>query len=107
MPAGAKLRTDIDVRAGSYFDGRRQQAIISPTWNASKHLELGADYQVTRLRFPVRQEKADIQLLRLRVRTAVNVRASGNAFIQYNSTTDRLDFNVRFRYNLREGTDLW
>jgi hypothetical protein len=107
MPTGHKLRTDVDVRAGTYFDGHRQQAILAPTWNVSKHLELGADYQMTRLRFAVRDEKADIHLLRLRIRTALDVRASGNAFIQYNSTTDRLDFNVRLRYNVSEGTDLW
>ena len=35
------------------------------------------------------------------------MRASGNAFVQYNSATDRLDFNVRLRYALAEGTDLW
>ena len=45
--------------------------------------------------------------MRLRVRTAVDAKASGNAFIQYNSTTDRVDFNVRLRYALAEGTDLW
>jgi hypothetical protein len=27
--------------------------------------------------------------------------------VQYNSTTDRLDFNVRLRYAFAEGTDLW
>jgi hypothetical protein len=107
MPGGLKLRTDVDVRAGTYFDGQRQQVILSPTWNVSKHLELGAGYQLTRLRFPIRDEKADIHLLKLRIRTAFDVRASGNAFIQYNSTTDRLDFNVRLRYNVSEGTDLW
>ena len=107
MPAGLKLRTDVDFRAGTYFDGFRQQLILSPTWNVSKHLELGAGYQLTRLRFGVRDESADIHLLRFRVRTALDVRASGNAFIQYNSTTDRLDFNVRLRYNVSEGTDLW
>jgi hypothetical protein len=107
MPGGLKMRTDVDVRAGTYFDGQRQQVILSPTWNVSKHLELGAAYQLTRLRFDVRNEKADIQLLGFRIRTALDVRASANAFIQYNSTTDRLDVNVRLRYNVREGTDLW
>jgi hypothetical protein len=107
MPTGSKLRTDVDFRAGSYFDGHRQQVILSPTWNVSKHLELGAAYQMTRLRFDVRNERSDIHLLRFRIRTALDVRASGNAFIQYNSTTDRLDFNVRLRYNVSEGTDLW
>ena len=35
------------------------------------------------------------------------VQASGNAFVQYNCTTNRLDFNVRLRYAFAEGTDLW
>jgi len=103
MPTGRKLRTDVDVRAGTYFDSRRQQVILSPTWNVSKHLELGANYQMTRLRFDVRDEKADIHLVGLRIRTALDIRMSANAFIQYNSTTDRLDFNMRLRYNVSEG----
>ena len=107
MPTGSKLRTNADFRSGTYFDGTRTQLILAPTWNVSPHLELGGDYQVTRLRFDQRHESATIQLARLRVRTALNAQASGNAFVQYNSTTRRVDFNVRLRYNVAEGTDLW
>ncbi|HJU66501.1 MAG TPA: hypothetical protein VJ596_12515, partial [Gemmatimonadaceae bacterium] len=107
MAQGRKVRMNADLRAGTYFDGRRAQAILTPTWNVSPHLELGADYQITALRFPVRDESADIHVLRLRVRSALDVRLSANAFVQYNSTTDRLDFNVRARYAFAEGTDLW
>ena len=107
MPVGAKVRTDVDFRAGTYFDGRRVQAILTPTWNVSRHLELGADYQLTMLRFDTRGESANIHLARVRVRTALNARAFGNAFVQYNSTTGRVDFNVRLRYAVTEGTDLW
>ena len=107
MSAGTPIRTDIDFRTGTYFDGTRTQLVLTPTWNASKHFELGANYRWTRLRFDTRHERADIQLLGLRIRTAVNAKASGNALIQYNSTTERVDFNVRFRYNVSEGTDLW
>ncbi|MCI0435203.1 MAG: hypothetical protein L0271_16420, partial [Gemmatimonadetes bacterium] len=60
-----------------------------------------------RLRFPDRAQKADIDLARLRVRAALDARASANAFIQYNSTTDRVGVNFRLRYNFSEGTDLW
>lgn len=107
MNTGRKLRTDVDMRAGTFFDGTRQQIILSPTWNVSPHLELGGDYQLSRLRFPDRDQAVDIHLARLRVRTALDARASGNAFVQYNSTTDRFDVNIRFRYNFAEGTDLW
>ena len=107
MPTGSTLRTNADFRSGTYFDGTRTQLILAPTWNVSRHLELGGDYQVTRLRFDQRHEAVTIQLARLRVRTALNAQASGNAFVQYNSTTRSLDVNLRLRYNVAEGTDLW
>ncbi len=107
MPQGQRLRADIDARAGTYFDGRRTQIIVTPTWNASKHLELGGSYQYTRLRFPVRRQQVDIHLASLRIGAALDVRLSGTALVQYNSTTRRLDLNWRFRYNVREGTDVW
>ncbi len=107
MPAGARLRTSIDARAGSYFDGTRAQVIVNPTWNVSPHLELGGEYQASLLRFPTRHQSANIHVARLRVRVAGDAHTSGNAFVQYNSTTDRVDFNVRLRYAFAEGTDLW
>jgi hypothetical protein len=107
MPTGALARVDVDLRAGTYFDGTRAQAIVAPTWNVSPHLELGGDYQLSALRFPDRGQSENIQLARLRVRAALDVRMSGNAFVQYNSTSHSLDANVRFRYAFAEGTDLW
>jgi hypothetical protein len=107
MPAGRRLRTDVDFRAGTFFDGERVQAIVTPTWNASRHLELAGSYQLTRLRFEERQQRADIHLAGLELRAALDARASAAALIQYNSTTDRLDANLRLRYNFSEGTDLW
>jgi hypothetical protein len=107
MPAGERLRTSIDARAGSYFDGRRVQIIANPTWNVSPFLEIGGEYQLTSLRFPVRNQSTDIHVARLRVRAARDARASASAFVQFNSTTDRLDANVRLRYAFAEGTDLW
>ena len=107
MPSGSRLRATLDARAGTYFDGTRTQAIFSPTWNASRHFELGGDYQITRLRFPDRDQSTDIQVARLRIRTALDARMSGNALVQYNSTGDRLDVNFRLRYAFAEGTDLW
>src|ERR671911_94350 len=79
--ATSRQRTAVDSGTGRCSVARRQQLILSPTWNGSNHLELGAGYQLTRLRFGVRDESADIHLLRFRVRTALDVRASGNAFI--------------------------
>ncbi|HUQ79923.1 MAG TPA: DUF5916 domain-containing protein [Gemmatimonadaceae bacterium] len=107
MGAGSRLRTAMDFRAGTYFDGTRAQVLLTPTWNVSPHLELGTDYQISHLEFDKRDQVENIQVARFRIRAALNPQASGNAFVQYNSTTDRLDFNVRLRYAFAEGTDLW
>ncbi|HJU87806.1 MAG TPA: DUF5916 domain-containing protein [Gemmatimonadaceae bacterium] len=107
MPQGRRLRTTMDARAGTYFDGTRAQVILSPTWNLSRHLELGGTYQVSVLRFDDRDEKANIHLARLRIGATLDARASANAFVQYNSTTQRVNVNLRARYNFAEGTDLW
>ena len=107
MGSGRRLRANVDFRTGTYFDGRRTQLRVTPTWNVNRHLELGADYQLSALRFPVRDQSANVQLLRLRVRTALDAKASGNAFLQYNSAAGRFDVNLRLRYNVSEGTDLW
>jgi hypothetical protein len=107
MPAGRKLRTDVDFRAGTFYDGQRAQIILTPTWNVSPHLELGTDYQLTHLEFDARNQREDVHLVRFRVRAAGDARASANAFVQYNSTNNRLDANLRLRYAFAEGTDLW
>jgi hypothetical protein len=107
MATGRRLRTSLDARAGTYFDGTRAQAILTPTWNVSPHLELGGEYRMTSLRFPSRDQSADLHVARLRIGTALNAQASGNAFVQYNSTTGSLDLNLRLRYAFAEGTDLW
>ena len=107
MSSGARLRTGIDFRSGTYFDGTRTQVILTPTWNVSRHLELGADYQLSVLRFDERNQRENIQVARVRIRTALDAQKSGNAFVQYNSTSGSLDFNVRLRYAIAEGTDVW
>ena len=107
MPAGRRLRTSLDARAGTFFDGTRFQVILAPTWNVSPHLELGGEYQYSRLRFDDREQAADLHVARLRVGTAANAKASGNAFVQYSTASSRVDLNLRLRYNVSEGTDLW
>jgi hypothetical protein len=95
------------VMAGTFYDGWQATAEVSPIWYVSPHLELSGFYQFTGIRFPARDQRFDAHLARLRIGTALNTRLSTNAFIQFNSTTHMVSANVRFRYNFREGNDLW
>lgn len=103
----SRFRTAFNARAGTFYDGRQVELIAGPTWNMSRHLEVGGEYEVNFLRFPDRGEKIDIHLARLRLQVAADVRFSATALIQYNSVADLLGINLRLRYNFGEGTDLW
>jgi hypothetical protein len=95
------------VEAGTFFDGWQATAEVSPIWYVSPHLELAGYYLFNRIRFPDRDQRFDSHLTRLRIGTALNTKVSTNAFIQFNSATNTVSANVRFRYNFREGNDLW
>jgi len=95
------------VEGGAFYDGWQVTLGVSPTWYVSPHLELTGSYQYSRIRFPDRDQKLDIHLARLRIGTALNTKVSTNAFVQFNSATHTASLNVRFRYNFREGNDLW
>jgi hypothetical protein len=95
------------VEAGRFYDGWEATAELTPIWYVSPHLELSGFYQFSRIRFPARGQGLDVHLARARIGTALNTKLSTNAFVQLNSATHSLSANVRFRYNFREGDDLW
>ena len=106
-PRSAQLRGGATVRAGSFYDGWRVSASGGPTWSASRHLELGGNYQVDHVEFSKRNESLTAHLTRFRIQVALDIHLSATALFQYSSTTDRLGVNARLRYHFREGSDLW
>jgi hypothetical protein len=95
------------VKAGQFFDGRRLQVNSDFNWAPSKHVEFVGGMEFNRIRFDNRDQSFDANLLRLTTRLAANTKASLDIFGQYNSLNDQLTTNARFRYNFREGQDLW
>jgi hypothetical protein len=104
---GSLLRSSVTVNAGTFFDGWRITAGASPTWNVSRHLELGGTYQYNHVAFDDRGQQFTAHVARLRVRASLNTRLTGAAFIQYNSAANAVLFNARIRYNPRDGNDLY
>ncbi len=92
---------------GQYYDGSIFSLTLSPVWTASKFLEVSADLNFNRVRFPDRDQSFDGNVGRLRLAGALNSQISASTFIQYNSSTEETDFNFRLRYNPAEGNDLY
>jgi len=95
------------VRAGEYFDGQLYSLVLSPEWRASAHLRVAAEAQVARLDFPERGQREWSRLARLRVMASATPQLSLSAVLQANSLANLATGNVRLRYNVREGDDLW
>ena len=104
---GNLLRASWGGGAQKFYDGWRVNGWIGPQWNMSRYLGLSASYQYDRVRFPARNNGFDSHLVRLRLNFALNTKLAVNAFYQLSTTSDLTAGNVRFRYNFREGNDLW
>lgn len=101
------FRGDFTVTAGSFYDGTRIGAALNPTWNQSKYLELQGGYEVNRLEFSDRGVATTAHLAKLKAQLALNTQVFFSVLAQYSNAADLTTVNARFRYNFREGTDLW
>ncbi len=106
-PTGPRTVIGGSVRAGEYYDGRLYSLILTPEWRASAHLRLSAEAQVDRIEFPGRDEREWSRLARLRVFAAASPRLTLSAVVQANTLADLATANLRLRYNVGEGNDLW
>ncbi len=101
------LRTGVAYETGTFYDGWLHSLSISPGWYISKHLQLNLEYLYNFGEFDARDDRLDFHVARLRVGTALDRKLSLNGLFQYNGAQDLFSLNARFRYNFREGQDLW
>jgi hypothetical protein len=107
MPGGWDLRSGLALSGGEFYDGWRTTAQMSPTWNASRYLRVSGFYQLNRIGFPDRSQQFTAHVSRVRAEVTPNVEHSISAFVQHNSARGALIGNVRYRYNPRQGNDLY
>ena len=106
-PAGRLLNAEVDAYAGAFYDGHRASLGVKSSRNFSSHLELGGEYEISRVEFPDRDREFTAHVGRLRLLAMLDVRYSIAAFLQYSSAADKAVTNIRLRYNPSEGTDLY
>ncbi|MFQ6113926.1 MAG: DUF5916 domain-containing protein [bacterium] len=106
-PMGKLFFTRAKFDAGFFYDGWRVTLGMFPQWNISSELELSSMYEFNRVTFPDRDQRFTAHIGRLRALVMLSTRFSVTAFIQYNSAIDVVITNIRFRYNPREGNDLY
>ena len=73
----------------------------------SPYLRLSGEYRFDRARFDSRQQEFDAHVVRLRTHVSADSKLSALVQLQLNTAADLASVNVRVRYNMREGNDLW
>jgi hypothetical protein len=107
LPRGRNVHLWGNGYIGQFYDGRRLTARLGPEWTASKNLTVGLTYEVNALKFPERNSDLLIHLAQLRLVWSFNSKISTDLFTQMSSLDEIVSTNLRFRYNFREGTDLY
>jgi hypothetical protein len=106
-PATSKFYSIIMFEGGGYFDGYKLSPSIEPKWNIGTSVELGGLYRFDLVRFPDRSQSLHNHIAGLQALFMFSTKLSLSAFVQYNTAIQRVLSNIRFRYNPREGTDLY
>jgi hypothetical protein len=97
----------LTTMAGNYFDGKRLSVNTQPTWNISRHLELGAIYNFDRLNFVDRDQKLINHILGIKALYMLDTRLSVSVYVQYNTAMKGVLTNMRIRFNPKEGNDFY
>ena len=106
-PASKPLYAILKTETGQFYDGKRFSVSAVPTWNISKHFELGGTYSIDYVNFDARNISFTNHIIGLKAMYMLDTRFSVNAFIQYNTSVNEVYSNVRLRYNPKEGNDFY
>jgi hypothetical protein len=106
-PANRSFYLILTTKAGQFFDGSRFSVNLQPTWNVSKHFELGTVYNFDWVDFSGRSQKMINHILGVKTLFMLDTKLSVSAYIQYNTAVKDVLTNLRLRYNPKEGNDLY
>jgi hypothetical protein len=106
-PQSWPLSTMLMFQGGGYYDGIRFSPSIKPTWNIGASVELGGFYQFDYVDFAARDQVLKNHIAGLQLLYMLSTKTSFSGYVQYNTAIHKVISNFRFRYNPKEGTDLY
>jgi hypothetical protein len=90
---------------GTFFDGTRLRLASDLTLRITRHVQLGVAHSYDELRLPNGDE--NIQLLRARLGLYFTADLSWVTLVQYDTVSDALGVNSRFRWIIEDGRELF
>lgn len=106
-PGQKSLNALVNFEGGGFYDGYKLSPSVEPSLKLGPSLELGGIYRFDYVDFPDRDQSLSNHIAGLRALYMLSTEISFSAFVQYNTAIKKVIANFRFRYNPREGTDLY
>lgn len=106
-PISKPIRTLIQMDAGTFYDGKKFTANLESIWDVSAGFELAGTYRFDWVDFNKRDQGFKNHIFGMKALYMINTKLSAKLFLQYNSAIDVMITNFRFRYNPKEGNDLY
>jgi hypothetical protein len=101
------LSASFTAEAGRFYDGTKISLYAAPTLNIGSDIDVGLTYYFDFVSFPDRDAGFTNHIAGFKGLWTFTTKTSLMAFIQYNTAIDKVVSNLRFRYNPREGNDLY
>ncbi len=111
-PGGLSFGGDLYASYGDYYGGKRIFINPSAHYSVTRHLTVSLDYEYNRIAFEKFLEIDSstlykTNLVRLKIAYIISTKLSIKVYTQYDDLSHTITGNFRFRYNPREGTDLY
>ena len=102
----------LDATIGDFFGGQQTSLRPSASYIINRHLNVELGTSFNKIRFPNRYSSegvaVDRQILYTgRINYAFNTNSTLKTFIQYDNSSKLFGSNIRFRYNPKEGVNLY
>jgi hypothetical protein len=105
--SGHSISAYFSAESGSFYDGWLVSFYAWPRVNIGSGIYLGLTYNIDYVTFPTRDAKFTNHITGLKGMLTLTTKTSLSAFIQYNTSVNKVSSNIRFRYNPREGNDFY
>ena len=101
------LGISLSSEAGSYYDGNKFSVSLQPGLNIGSGIMIDGNYRIDRVTFNDRSQKYTNSIFGLKGTFMYTTKLTLTTYVQYNTFSHRIITNVRFRYNIREGSDFY
>lgn len=93
--------------AGSFYDGWKLSLNATPKINIGASFSLNLSYNLDYVKFADRSMQFTNHILGFKGEMSLTTKTTLSAFIQYNTSVNKIYSNIRFRFNPKEGNDFW